>query len=248
MEVQIFYMNRVTRKYKSWKKSYHFRRYYCTIDRRPFYDIAAKYLPTDESAIIVDIGSGEGQFTGYLNLVNKYKNLFLLDGNSFTIKNMRSKFWNAILYKAPEKLPFESATVSYIHCSHLIEHLFPKELYQFLKEVDRVLDKDGIFVVSSPMLWSGFYGDLSHVKPYNPDVILNYLCRRSKNRSVDIISENYTKLELIYRYTNLELDEGLGSNLQLVDFMIQIAKWLFSKLGLKKYVKNGYTLVLKKSK
>lgn len=241
-------MNSVVEKYKSWKKSYHFRIYYCTIDRRPFYAISAKYLPADESAIIVDIGSGEGQFADHLNLAIKYKNLFLLDGNRSTIENIKGRFRNVILFRVSEKLPFQSATVNYIHCSHLIEHLYPKELYQFLKEVDRVLDKDGIFVVSSPMLWSGFYDNLSHVKPYNPDVILSYLCRRSKNRSTDIISENYNKLELIYRYTNLDLNEGLGSNLQVMDLVIQFAKRIFSRLGLKKYAKNGYTLVLKKSK
>lgn len=239
-------MNSVVKKYKSWKKSYHFRKYYCTIDRRPFYAIAAKYLPADESAIIVDIGSGEGQFADYLNLANKYKNLFLLDGNSLTIENLKSRFKNAILYRAPEKLPSKSATVSYIHCSHLIEHLYSQELYQFLKEIDRVLGKGGIFVVNSPMLWSGFYSDLSHVKPYNPDVILNYLCCISKNRSAEIISENYTQLELVYRYTILDFDEGLGSNLLPIDFILQTIKWFLSKLGIKKYTKNGYTLVLRK--
>jgi len=240
-------MNRLTKKYKSWKKSYNFRRYYCTIDKRPFYDIAAKYLPLGKDAIVVDIGSGEGLFADYLNLANKYKNLFLLDGNSITIENIKSRFENAVLYRASKKFPFKTATVSYIHCSHLIEHLSSKELHQFLKEVDRVLNKGGIFIVSAPMLWSGFYSELSHVKPYNPAVILNYLCRKPKNRSADIISKNYTQEELIYRYRISDFDEGWGSKLLPADFAIQGIKWVLSQLGLRKYAKNGYTLVLRKN-
>jgi len=45
-------------KYDSWKKLYQSRSIYCTADRRPFYDVAAKYLPSGESGVVVDVGSG----------------------------------------------------------------------------------------------------------------------------------------------------------------------------------------------
>lgn len=234
------------RKYNSWKKSYQRRRIYCTMDRRPFYDIAAKYLLSDENGIVVDIGSGVGEFADYLNLASTYKNVFLLDGNSATIENLKSRFRNAILYKCPNKLPFESATVNFIHCSHLIGYLYPQDFYQFLKEIDRVLVKNGIFVVSAPMLWSRFYNNLAHVKPYNHEVLLNYLCCKSKNPSHDIISDKYLVLELVYRYRTLAFYESWGSGLSVIDFVIRLLMKVISILGIKKYAINGYTLVLKK--
>lgn len=236
----------VVQKTESWKKAYQSRKDYCTWDRRPFFKIAAKYLPRDKKSIIVDIGSGEGGFVNYLDLNNKYKNLYLLDGNSATIEKIKNTFANTLFYKAPQKLPFDDLAVSYIHCSHLIEHLNNHELYQFLKEIDRVLAKDGIFIISSPMLWRHFYSDLSHIKPYNPEVLMHYLCSESKNRTAEVISDKYSVLELAYRYWALEFDEGWGSDKYLIDFIIQIFKKFFSKLGMKRYTKNGYTIVLKK--
>ena len=233
--------------YNLWKKSYQSRKNYSTTNPHLFFKIAAKYLPPNEKAIIVDIGAGNGKFEDYLKLVNKYKNLFLLDGNSETIENLKGRYKNAIPYRVPDKLPFESATVSYVICSHLIEHLYYQEFYKFLKEIDRILDKDGILVIISPLLWSTFYSDLSHVKPYNPDVFLRYLCQKTENRSHVAISQEYSILELIYRYTNIDINEGWGSSSFIIDFLIQLLKKVLYKLRIQKYAKNGYLLVLKKN-
>ncbi|KPK87095.1 hypothetical protein AMJ80_12540 [bacterium SM23_31] len=232
-------------KYNLWK-SYKFRRNYCTFSKRPFYDIAAKYLPSDENGIIVDIGAGEGKFADYLALAEKYNNVFLLDGNNTTVEKLKKKFENAVLYKAPGSLPFEDLTVSYVHCSHLIEHLMPQELYELLREIDRVLSKDGVLVISAPMLWGDFYSNLTHIKPYNPGVFLKYLCGIIEDPSAGVISDSYSVLELVYRYAKTDLDEGWGSRFFVIDFIIQLTKLLLSILRIKRYTKNGYTMVLKK--
>lgn len=234
--------------YKLWRSLYKAKKEYCTRSRYLFYDIAAKYLPTNKEAIILDIGSGEALFASYHNLENKYENIYLLDGNKEIINHLRKGFNNAILYTAPERLPFKDSTVSYIHCSHLVEHLYFQELYELLREIDRVLEKNGILVISSPLFYYGFYNDLSHTKPYNPTVFLKYLCYRGKNRSKMMISEYYSVLELVYRYKTLDnYDEGWGSSLQLVDFLIYFTKRILTKLKIKYYKKTGFTLVLKKT-
>ena len=211
--------------------------------------MAAKYLPPNKNASIVDIGAGNGLFVDYLHLASKYENLSLLDGNNITVESLNKRFKNAILYKAPERLPFESHTVDYIHCSHLIEHLYYHELHQFLKEIDRTLKDNGIFIVSTPLLWDIFYNDLSHVRPYNPSVFLHYLSNISDNSSSPRISENYSALELVYRYEHFtRFSEGWGSAIMNVDFAIQLFKKILLKLKIHKYKKTGYTLVLKKNK
>lgn len=238
-------MNVLIRKMVSWKRAYREREYYLAGSRLPFYDVAGRYLPSDENGIIVDIGAGEGLFAQYLNLDQRYKNLQMLDANELTVATLKRKFNNALLYKAPGRLPFEDASVSYIHCSHLVEHLYYGDVYCLLKEIDRVLRKEGIFVISTALLWEEFYKDLSHVKPYYPSVFTNYLCTKSTEHSEEMISESYSICELVYRYANVGIEEW-GSGYALIDFLISVFRKSLTILQLRKYVKNGYTLVLKK--
>lgn len=237
----------LVKNYKKWKKRYQLRNLYSTNARTPFYDIASYYLPEDKNATIIDIGSGRGHFEEYLNLADKHKNLFLLDQNNTTIKSLRSKFKKVILYKAPDKLPFRDNSVSYVYCSHFVEHLYYHELYMLLKEIDRVLVKNGIIVINTPLLHSSFYSDLSHVKPYNPEVFIRYLCSKSGDHSADCISETYSVLALVYRMVRVDVEKEWGSLLPLIDLLIRLLNIIFRKLKLKKYIKNGYILVLKKN-
>ncbi len=176
------------------------------------------------------------------------KNIYILDGNDDLINVLRLNGKNAIIYKAPNKIPFDDSSVDYIHCSHFIEHLYPEDLYQFFKEIDRILRKNGIFVISTPLLWNSFYNDLSHIKPYNPKVILKYFCLKNMNPTYKDISKDYSKLICIYRYhAYMDIDEGWGSNRRLINFFLRIYKFSLRYLGIKRYVKNGFTLVLRKN-
>ena len=211
-------------------------------DLRPIGSII--YL--DEVYLILDIGAGQGGFAEHLKLANMvFPNLYPLDSNTSTVEALKSISENAMSYTAPEELPFADNTVSYIHCSHMVEHLYHAELYSFLKEIDRVLKKNGILVISSPLLWPYFYNDLSHVKPYYPNVFLTYLCHRSTQHFAEAISEDYSVLKEAYRYTNRSQDEW-GSDYLFIDFLIHCSKRICRKLKIKKYSKNAYTLILKK--
>jgi len=152
-----------------------------------------------------------------------------------------------MIYTVPDRIPFEDSTVSYIHCSHLVEHLYYAEFHSFLQEIDRVLKPEGILVISTPLLWGNFYNDLSHVRPYNPGTFIMTLCRKANQTSLGSIGENYSTLEQVYRYTTVYFEEW-GSEYRLVDFVIQVSKGILRQLGIKKYTKNGYTLVLRKGK
>ena len=112
------------------------------------------------------------------------------------------------------------------------------------------MNKNGVFIVSTPILWDIFYNDLSHVRPYNASVFLNYLSRgKSGTTSSPVISENYSILELVYRYEHFtRFSEGWGSAIMNVDFAIQLLKKIILKLRIHKYKKTGYILVLKKNK
>lgn len=232
--------------FQQWKNNYHQKSDFSKMDRRPYFKIAEKYLPENNNATVIDIGSGDGLFVSYLGLKERYSNLYLLDGNDSSIVNLKKKYKNAILYLAPSKLPFGNNRADYIHTSHLIEHLTPSDLYVLLKETDRVLKRGGILVISAPMLWGGFYNDLTHVRPYNPESITHYLCFTSKNKTKSIFTNKYKIKEIAYRYTNNH-EYSLGSDVKLLDFMIFFIARVNEKMfKFRKYRKNAYTLVLEK--
>ncbi len=219
---------------------------YCTMERQPFYDIAKKYLPDNQNKYILDIGSGNGAFAKYLQL-HTYPNTYLLDGNKETLKNLKNTNYKILEYRAPNPLPFKDESINFIHSSHMIEHLYHEELYIFLNELNRVLEPEGVLIISAPLLWEKFYEDLSHVKPYNPGVIISYLCQNSENRSALNISSKFIIVELIYRHYAYPILENIYSDRTFVNWILDLTKKTIKFLKINSYINNGYTLVLKKS-
>lgn len=237
------------KKIKEWNETFQMKRKYSGNFPFCFYDLAGKYLPEDEKAVIVDVGCGRCRFEDYFGLWRRYENLVVLDGNPMILDKLRCKhdYFNIKEYIAPSRLPFEDKFVDYIFCGHLIEHFDFKELYILLKEFDRVLKIDGILVVSSPMLWDFFYGTFDHVKPYYPSVFESYFCSEDKIPSYPPISRTYKLEELVYRYhTFVDIHNTVGSSVKLIDLLIQATKYIFRALGIKKYTRSGYTIILRK--
>lgn len=237
-------------KYKDWKESFRMRKNYSKNFPNCFYDLAGRYLPDNEKAVIIDIGCGECKFEDYLKLWDRYENLTVLDGNPHTIVELKQKHKhsNILLYMAPDRFPFEDESVDYIFCGHLIEHLYFKELLKLFKEFDRVLVCGGNLVVNTPMIWNGFYGTLSHVKPYHPAVFEDYFYLESGNNpSYPPISRNYKREELVNRYhTFVDIHNTTGSSIGFFDFLIQFSKYVLRGLGIKKYTQSGYIIILRK--
>jgi len=215
---------------------------YITHNREPFYEIVNKYI--DNDSCVLDIGAGDGSFSKYF----KRDDFYLYDGNINNIDILKKKYKNVYYGKLPN-LPFENTFFDIIHCSHVIEHLYPEELYETLKEMDRCLKNNGYIIISTPLLWYGFYDDLSHVKPYNPEVLLKYFCYFPDTiLTREHISKNYIKKELIYRYREVDLLENIYNtkNNFLIAIIIKIMNFLY-RLGLRKYIKIGYTIVIQKN-
>lgn len=226
------------------------RRLYAKRDRAPFYRFAGKYLPEDPDAKVVDIGCGNGAFAETLNLAEKYENLFLLDGNKNTIEKLFGTYRNAKHYNVPMELPFDSSSVAFAHCSHLVEHLPAQDLYALLQEIKRIIMPGGVFIVSAPYLTSVFYNDLSHVKPYNPNVFSSYLCAVDNgNRTRSTLGGFQTK-EIVWRYRrkeNWKSGEGLCHKLYLVDVVILAVSVVIAKLGFMWLKRDGFTMVLQRT-
>lgn len=101
----------------------------------------------DINSIIVDIPSGYGAFIlrlqdhGFNNIIAiDIKNILKISHNNFSVGDMT------------KPLPMESNSVDTLVCIDGIEHI--DEQFQFIKEVGRILKKDGELIISTPNISS----------------------------------------------------------------------------------------------
>lgn len=216
---------------------------FATHAREPFFALAAPFItPTSK---VLDIGPGRGDFSDHHGRTDFY----LFEGNPETVVLLKQKHANVSEGLLPT-LPFADGFFDMIHCSHVVEHLEPQLFYDSLKEMDRCLAPGGYLVISTPLLWDGFYNDLSHVRPYNPKTFRNYLADKvgHKARTRSVISTDYTVTKLQYRYLPYDAFEDFqdkGNNILVKLFLFNAR--LLKKMGLTEYRKTGYTIVLQKS-
>lgn len=171
---------------------------------------------------ILDVGCGSGVFVAL-----DPKRISGIDSNPETVTLCRRNKLD-VRKGIATKLPFKDNSFDGIHCAHVIEHLQPKDAYIFLKEASRVLKKNGILVIRTPLLWDGFYNNLTHIKPYNPDAIMRYLVHTSPDTTFPHIKTKFKKVALHWRYRSL--------------FNI------LYRFGIHRMKKDGYMLVLRKIK
>lgn len=216
---------------------------YVTHKREPFFEIATEYIQPNSK--VLDIGAGNGAFSKYL----QRSDFYLFDGNKQTVEELKKEYANVVLGDLPV-LPFEDNFFDVIHCSHVVEHLPPHIFYETLKEMDRCLKVQGYLVISAPLLWSGFYNDLSHIRPYNPKVYRNYLCGEQVfSRTRKVISEHYKQEKIVYRFreANEDLNYTIKKSKLLFGLPARIIRHIL-KNNIDYYEKTGYTIVLRKEK
>lgn len=191
--------------------------------------IAYSYLK--DCDLILDAGCGEGRF-----ILQNPKHIIGLDWNSESLKKAKERGCNVVEGDV-RALPFPNESFSGIHCSHVIEHFLPLDVHKILKEFNRILRYNGVLVIRSPLLWDGFYSDLTHIKPYNPEAIIHYLVP-SEQRTLDHISNDFDVINIKWRYKQLK------SRIRYFNAMFNILnRWGFPWIK-----RNGYMLVMRKQR
>ncbi len=146
---------------------------------------------------ILDVGCGTGEF---IKLAPA--RIIGIDTNRQTLAVCRRQGFTVKLGSAT-KIPYPQASFDGLHCSHVIEHLFPDQVYKFLQESSRVLKPQGILVISSPLSWSGFYDNLTHIKPYPPRAIMRYLVETAPDTTFPPLKSKFKFIALHWRYRYL---------------------------------------------
>ncbi len=108
-------------------------------------DITLKLI--DKGERLLDIGCGDDTL-GYF-AKNKYKEVYGVDISKEALKIAEKR--GIIVKKVnlnEEKLPFENEYFDAVTCLDVIEHVFePRDL---IKEINRVLKRGGILIISTP--------------------------------------------------------------------------------------------------
>lgn len=153
---------------------------------------AFKYLKACHR--ILDVGCGTGEF---IKLAPT--RIIGIDTNRHTLNVCRHRGFR-VKYGSATKIPYPKSSFDGLHCSHVIEHLEPPQTYAFLKEATRALKSKGILVISTPLLWSGFYDNLTHIKPYSPRSLTRYLVETAPDSTFPSIKSKYKLIALHWRY------------------------------------------------
>lgn len=213
---------------------------YATHQRAPFFELVRTFIkPTSR---VLDIGPGMGAFSKHFGRTDFY----LFEGNPHTVAKLREEHRNVSEGYLPN-LPFEDGFFDVIHCSHVVEHLQPQDFYDTLREVDRCLKPGGVMVFSAPLMWTNFYNDLSHIRPYNPNTYRKYLCPTAIDTLTrGQISDKYVQVLLQFRYKETPPPIYFNSKNNPLVWGFLKGLSLMRKMGLKHYEKTGYTIALEK--
>jgi len=207
-------------------------------DKAFFFRLASERL--SNRGRILDLGCGRGYF-----LQISDDNAFGIDGNIKNLKEAQEHCTKVVQGDILE-LPFSEATFDGIHCSHVIEHFDPHSAYELLYEMNRVLKVGGILIISSPLLWSGFFRDFTHVKPYYPESIMHYYGEHRIQLTKDNLDCFYEIQEIKWRYNKVPLRPILLPKGSIINTLLLLfVEWL-NKVGFGKYERSAYTMVLQK--
>lgn len=101
------------------------------------------------NATILDFGCGDGRYIKEVLSMHPYK-IIGVDISEFALKKSRKRFPGARFYhlSGDDKLPVNTSSVDFVIAGDVIEHIF--DVPNFLKEMNRILKKNGKIFISTP--------------------------------------------------------------------------------------------------
>lgn len=111
---------------------------------QPAFDLIQELKPQN----VCDLGCGLCEFA--VKIRNRFpkSKIFCVDGSPKYVENAINLGFDAIRADLNEKLPFDDAKFDLVVCLEVIEHIEKAE--QLLFEINRILKKDGLLLISTP--------------------------------------------------------------------------------------------------
>jgi ubiquinone/menaquinone biosynthesis C-methylase UbiE len=138
--------------YGDWQKSYAKMLIHCT----GILPIAAN---NKSGSLFVDLGTACGLIVRAIKELDVFSTCVGLDSNSYMIElgrkthNLSDK--ELIVHDMCTELPFDDDSVTFLHCSQVLEHIDEQFIDDIIKEMARVLSKKGIAFITVAALKEG---------------------------------------------------------------------------------------------
>lgn len=100
---------------------------------------------------MLNIGFGNGLLEKKLEKSNENLELFGIDISGYAVKKMSKRLTGEYRLGNIIRIPFKSFAFDYIIALDVLEHIRPSETLKALSEVNRVLKKGGVLIVSVPL-------------------------------------------------------------------------------------------------
>lgn len=197
-------------------------------------------LDAENKIDYLEVGSGLCRFP--LIIKNKYKNFDIkcLEKNNDLV-NLGIKDGLDVVCGDMIKMDFADQEFDIVHCSHVIEHLDYKSITDSLDEMLRILKPNGYLIIRSPLIYSGFYFDIDHIRPYPPEAILNYFNNKQQQK---VGRYNVSEVIRWYRREAIIIYNSNSMIVRMINFLLKLS-WFV--INFPKAKPNGYVLVLKKT-
>jgi SAM-dependent methyltransferase len=106
--------------------------------------IVRKELERSAGGLLVDFGSGNGKLAASFG----YTKTVCVDGNQSLVEACRNRGLKAVAADLDKPLPFEDASIEFITCVDVIEHIAnPRE---FIRELKRLVAPGGRIIIFTP--------------------------------------------------------------------------------------------------
>ncbi len=138
---------------------------------RHFHDMMARYF--NECSNVFDIGCGKGEFLRALKRAGKKG--FGIDAFDEAVQECMSNGLQAEKWDVHEYISGSRKRLSLfdgIYCAHVIEHFTPERVFELFKLLFDATERGTRLVIVTPnyddvtVSGSGFWLDLTHVRPY----------------------------------------------------------------------------------
>ncbi len=173
---------------------------------------------------VLDIGCGEGKI-----LENNTSSAYGIDTNVTMVRELQKRGLK-VKEGSATAIPYEDSFFDVVHCSNIIEHLFPDDAQKMFREMKRVLKPGGNIVLITPMpktIWHTF----GHIKPY-PPMAIRKLFRKVSLESFDSIQG--LRIESIFYY-------GIWSRNKILFFLSSLIAQVTP------FLRGSYLMVIKKN-
>lgn len=183
--------------YHWYQSRFQYARYY-----RQF-ELSNKYINSNNT--ILDVGCGDGKMTSLLSNISKTVYGIDNQGRALQFARLMTNKDNVKFKINNEKIPFKNNFFDVATCFDVIEHIPTNEVNNFLSEINRILKKKGIIIITTPnrsSLHNRIFGHkiaLKHYYEYSLDELNSLL----KSQSFHIKEKKGIYLQPILRFEKL---------------------------------------------